>query len=69
MAQAGTIRPPLLADVARLSGVSSQTVSRVVNGASSISPQTKRQVEQAIQQLSYRPNTAARAPWCAAAPV
>jgi DNA-binding LacI/PurR family transcriptional regulator len=61
MARASATRTPVLADVARLAGVSTQTVSRVVNGASSISPQTKGRVERAIQQFGYRPNAAARA--------
>jgi DNA-binding LacI/PurR family transcriptional regulator len=55
------LRSPVLADVARLAGVSSQTVSRVVNGAPHISAQTRGRVEQAIQRLGYRPNAAARA--------
>ena len=50
-----------MADVARLAGVSHQTVSRVINGSSSIRPTTKARVEQAIEELGYRPNTAARA--------
>ena len=50
-----------MADVARLAGVSSQTVSRVVNDQGSISPATRRRVEEAVRQLGYRPNTAARA--------
>jgi DNA-binding LacI/PurR family transcriptional regulator len=50
-----------MADVARLAGVSNQTVSRVVNGAASIAPETRQRVERAIEQLGYRPNTAARA--------
>jgi DNA-binding LacI/PurR family transcriptional regulator len=52
---------PVMADVAKLAGVSHQTVSRVINGASSIRPETKARVEQAIEALGYRPNTAARA--------
>jgi DNA-binding LacI/PurR family transcriptional regulator len=52
---------PVMADVARLAGVSHQTVSRVINGAASIRPETKARVEQAIEELGYRPNTAARA--------
>ncbi|BBY26884.1 LacI family DNA-binding transcriptional regulator [Mycolicibacterium sediminis] len=52
---------PVMADVARLAGVSHQTVSRVINGSSSIRPETKARVEQAIEELGYRPNTAARA--------
>ena len=52
---------PVMADVARLAGVSHQTVSRVINGSPSIRPATKARVEQAIVELGYRPNTAARA--------
>ncbi|MGB3482020.1 MAG: LacI family DNA-binding transcriptional regulator [Mycobacterium sp.] len=52
---------PVMADVARLAGVSHQTVSRVINGSTSIRPETKARVQQAIEELGYRPNTAARA--------
>ncbi|MDV3126654.1 LacI family DNA-binding transcriptional regulator [Mycobacterium sp. 21AC1] len=54
-------RKPVMADVARLAGVSHQTVSRVINGSPSIRPDTRQRVEHAIAQLGYRPNTAARA--------
>jgi DNA-binding LacI/PurR family transcriptional regulator len=57
----GAARPPVMADVARLAGVSHQTVSRVVNGASSIRPETRDRVLEAISRLGYRPNRAARA--------
>ncbi|WP_182525373.1 LacI family DNA-binding transcriptional regulator [Nocardioides dongkuii] len=50
-----------MADVARLAGVSHQTVSRVVNGQSNLRPETRERVLEAIRQLGYRPNTAARA--------
>ena len=50
-----------MADVARLAGVSHQTVSRVVNGRENLRPETRERVEQAIRQLGYRPNSAARA--------
>jgi DNA-binding LacI/PurR family transcriptional regulator len=50
-----------MADVARLAGVSHQTVSRVVNGQDNLRPETRERVEQAIRQLGYRPNSAARA--------
>ncbi|RME19097.1 MAG: LacI family transcriptional regulator, partial [Candidatus Zixiibacteriota bacterium] len=49
-----------LSDVARLAGVSSQTVSRVVNNHPYVSSATRRRVEEAIRQLDYRPNRAAR---------
>lgn len=54
-------RPPAMTDVARLAGVSHQTVSRVINDSPNIRPETKARVLHAIDQLGYRPNTAARA--------
>lgn len=50
-----------MADVARLAGVSSQTVSRVSNGHPSVVGSTRQQVIDAMQELGYRPNSAARA--------
>ncbi len=47
-------------DVARLAGVSSMTVSRVINNSGYISPQTRVRVEQAIAELGYVPNALAR---------
>lgn len=52
---------PSLADVATAAGVSAQTVSRVVNGTSTVMPETRAKVEAALVQLGYRANTAARA--------
>jgi DNA-binding LacI/PurR family transcriptional regulator len=54
------VRPPVMADVARLAGVSSQTVSRVVNGHPGLRPDTQERVAEAIRLLGYRPNSAAR---------
>lgn len=42
-------------DVARAAGVAPSTVSYVLNGKRPISADTRRQVEQCIQQLGYRP--------------
>ncbi|WP_223884253.1 LacI family DNA-binding transcriptional regulator [Micromonospora craniellae] len=50
-----------MADVARLAGVSSQTVSRVSNGHPTVVETTRQQVLAAMRQLGYRPNSAARA--------
>lgn len=49
-----------LADVAKLAGVSSQTVSRVVRGAGVVADDTRQRVLAAVQQLAYQPNLAAR---------
>jgi transcriptional regulator with XRE-family HTH domain len=54
-------RMPSIRDVARLAGVSHQTVSRVLNDHPSIRPETKERVLDAIRVLDYRPNVAARA--------
>ena len=50
-----------MADVARLAGVSHQTVFRVLNDPRSVKAETRRRVAAAIRELDYRPNTAARA--------
>jgi DNA-binding LacI/PurR family transcriptional regulator len=56
----GSARPPVMADVARLAGVSHQTVSRVLNDHPNVRPQTRDRVLAVISQLAYRPNAAAR---------
>ena len=50
-----------MADVAKLAGVSSQTVSRVSNGHPGVISSTREQVLAAMRELGYRPNSAARA--------
>ena len=47
-------------DVAREAGVSAMTVSRVVNGGSQVRSETRDAVLEAIDKLSYQPNSAAR---------
>jgi LacI family transcriptional regulator len=47
-------------DVARVSGVSSMTVSRVINDSERVSPDTRRRVEEAIAELGYVPSRLAR---------
>ncbi|MFP3464246.1 LacI family DNA-binding transcriptional regulator [Leifsonia sp. SIMBA_070] len=54
-------RAPSMRDVAALAGVSHQTVSRVINGHASIRESTRQRVRDAMLQLHYRPNRAARA--------
>ena len=48
-------------DVARVSGVSPKTVSRVINRDGAVKKITKEAVEKAIAELGYVPSTAARA--------
>jgi DNA-binding LacI/PurR family transcriptional regulator len=55
------VRSVVMADVARLAGVSQQTVSRVINDSPRLRPETRRRVQEAIDLLGYRPNTLARA--------
>ncbi|THV42049.1 LacI family DNA-binding transcriptional regulator [Glycomyces buryatensis] len=50
-----------ITDVAKAAGVSTQTVSRVANGHASVTPSTRENVQRAMRQLGYRPNSAARA--------
>ena len=47
---------PTIKDVARLAGVSVATVSRVTNDYKWVSPELRRRVNEAIEELGYRPN-------------
>jgi LacI family transcriptional regulator len=47
-------------DVAELAGVSFKTVSRVTNNEGSVRKETLKKVNDAIKQLNYQPNNAAR---------
>jgi len=52
---------PTINDVARLSGVSKKTVSRVINRSPLLNDETRRRVETVIRELGYVPNPQARA--------
>lgn len=47
-------------DVAKLAGVSTQTVSRVTNGSESVAESTRIKVNEAIKKLGYVPNKGAQ---------
>lgn len=47
-------------DVAKLAGVSTQTVSRVTNNATNVKPETRERVQAAIDELGYVPNQSAQ---------
>lgn len=55
-----TARPPTIYDVAEAAGVSHQTVSRFLKGEG-VRPRNRERVVQALAELGYRPNSAARA--------
>ena len=53
-------RDATLDDVAARCGVSYQTVSRVANGSPLVAKETRARILEAIAELNYRPNLAAR---------
>ncbi|PWU50297.1 LacI family transcriptional regulator [Micromonospora globispora] len=55
-----TAQRPTLEAVARLAGVSRATVSRVVNGSTTVAQPIQEAVRRAVQELGYVPNLAAR---------
>ncbi|MEW6100972.1 MAG: LacI family DNA-binding transcriptional regulator [Candidatus Omnitrophota bacterium] len=54
------MKKPTIKDVAKYSGVSPSTVSRVIVGSPKISHATKQRVREAMQKLDYHPNAVAR---------
>jgi len=55
------LRGAVLDDVARLSGLSTASVSRALNTPDKVRPQTRERVEAAVRELGYVPHGAARA--------
>ena len=51
---------PTIKQVASAAGVSTQTVSRVINNRPDVSPETRENVQGVIEQLGYRPSALAR---------
>lgn len=51
---------PTIKDVALAAGVSSATVSRVINGAATVDKELTRRVRSAVRQTGYVPNAAGR---------
>lgn len=61
MTENPTPERPNIRHVASVAGVSHMTVSRVLNNHPNIRPDTRNKVLQVIEELNYRPNSAARA--------
>src|SRR5918994_4026165 len=57
MIRAGAVT---IKDVARLAGVSTMTVSRVMNEHANVRPETRQRVERAVAELGYVPSRLAR---------
>ncbi|GAA1942320.1 LacI family DNA-binding transcriptional regulator [Microbacterium deminutum] len=58
--EARSAKAATIYDVARVAGVSHQTVSRFIKGYQGIRPETRDRVVAALEQLDYRPNLTAR---------
>jgi DNA-binding LacI/PurR family transcriptional regulator len=52
--------PPTIYDIAKRAGVGIATVSRVLNGSDRVAETTRVAVQQAMKELDFRPNRAAR---------
>jgi transcriptional regulator with XRE-family HTH domain len=53
-------RRPTIKEVARLAGVSHQTVSRYLRSRNGLKPATLARIDAAVRELNYRPNLVAR---------
>ena len=51
---------PTIKEVASAAGVSTQTISRVINERPDVSPETRKRVQEVIKRLGYRPSALAR---------
>ncbi|MDP3723260.1 MAG: LacI family DNA-binding transcriptional regulator [Candidatus Omnitrophota bacterium] len=54
------MKKPGIAEVARIAGVSTTTVSRVINEVSTVSDDNRRRVLEAVKKTKYRPNPSAQ---------
>lgn len=61
MVDSPEFRKPTIRDVARESGVSIATVTRVLQKSPRVSEETRKKIESAIKHLNYRPDSLARA--------
>ncbi len=55
-----TKKPPTIRDIAKLAGVSYQTVSLVINEKPGVSERTRKKILRLMEELDFRPNRAAQ---------
>lgn len=60
LAKTNSIKQITISDVSKLAGVSTATVSRVLNNTMPVSEDTAAKVRQAVKELDFVPNTSAR---------
>lgn len=60
MTASKALKPVTIRDVARAAGMSTQTVSRVINDRPNVAPQTRAHILRVIADLGYAPNMMAR---------
>lgn len=51
---------PTIKQVAKAAGISTQTVSRVINNRPDVAPETRKRIQQVIEELGYQPSALAR---------
>jgi DNA-binding LacI/PurR family transcriptional regulator len=51
---------PTIKQVAKAAGISTQTVSRVINNRPDVAPETRERIQQVIEELGYQPSALAR---------
>lgn len=61
MASNSLSKPATLRDVARLAGVSYQTVSRFINNHPNVSAKARASIQKAVDELNFKPNKSAQA--------
>jgi len=59
-AEMNTYKRATIKQVAKASGVSTQTVSRVINDRPDVSPETRQRIQQVILEMKYQPSALAR---------
>ena len=54
------LKRPTIKDIASAAGVSTQTISRVLNNKPDVAPETRQKIQKIIADLEFSPSEAAR---------